>query len=595
MAAREHYKASYLPEVSTTSDTVWQEVVGLSFSPAAGADYIVFWSVELINKTHFAYDAKCRVRTGSEVSVEFSQECRGTNEYPSYSGFYRLTGGGSPALVTLEIQSEWPGSTIFAQNANLVAIRLGTGDQYTEVLGRAAVIGGTNTWSDVATITWTPDAGDYLIFGHSLTDNYTATAPVYARLAFDGTGNYEATSGHPEVVGPPKNLTPTHQLWKRTVAPGGVSRTATWQGRSHSAGSEVGFAANRLLILRLSDFDAAYYGELTTLLTVAGEGVGSLVSIEGTVTGSPHLVLGSWGAAGSSASSLLDTRLFDSGEQIGRSFQKSMAAASNRGLTSGHNSVGQYSAGPRIWSLDLVGDGALTSYGRPGSALAVLDLGSQGDVLSAGSVGFSEVRVTAALRGARRLITTAGGLFLAGLNSGLALGYRTHASTEPFHLGAQIARMGVARRLVGTSKAVSLIGQAAGLMRSWAAVRYPLTAASIGFAKLASAARLIVNRRLGISAEAVVLAGLDGRPKYGRFVTAGTATVAFSGVELAWPRTYVVHAGPDLMWCAAAPCLLRYSGQQFWSVAPPLGEAWAQAAVTPEAWTPALITAEDWS
>lgn len=595
MAAREYFKASHLDEVFTTSDTAWQPIVSLPFTPADGVDYIVFWSLELINKSTTVYDAKCRIITDGVVSVEFGQESRGTIEYPSYFGFYRLTGGGSALTVALEIMAEVSGQVVCARNANLVALRLAPGDQYAESLSRAAVTGGTETWTDVVGLTWAPDAGEYLVLGHSLTDNYASTAPLYGRLLFDGAGNKEASAGHPEVTGPPKNLTPIHQMWKRTVPAAGVGRSASWQGRSHAAGTEVGWAANRLLILKLSGFDAAYYAELANLLTVDDAAYVPMASVAGTVGAGPHLLLGSWGAAGSSASALMDTQVVDGGVQVGRSLQKSMSSASNRGQTGGHLSVRTYDPGERSWSLDLKAEGAFAVYGRPGSSVAVLDLGANGQSLAALQGSFDGAGRPAGLRIARGLGGARGTVVFAGLSGAPRRGFGLPAVEAAFACGAGASTLSVARRIGAPARNLSLAGWPTDLAKFSAGVRHVLAAGPRALAIGLGSARLAAARRLSNVVSLVGQAGLGASVRRGVGVGGerGSFVVAREGVG--WGRTYVLSPRSAFLAIRAVPPPLRYSGQQFWNATSPVGEAWVIAAATPKTWSDTPGTPEQWT
>lgn len=538
MAAREYFRASYPDEVSTTSDAVWQGVVNLPFTPAVGADYIVFWSVELINKSTTAYDAKCRIVTDGAVSVEFGQEARGTAEYPSYFGFYRLTGGGSSLTLALEVMAEVAGQLISARNANLVVLRMGPGDQYAEALGRAAVTGVTDTWTDVASLTWTPEAGEYLVLGHSLTDNYAATAPVYGRLVFDGTGSKEVTAGHAEVAGPPKNLTPTHQMWKRTVPASGVSRTAIWQGRSHNAGSEVGWGANRLLILKLAGFEAAFYAELSSLLTVDDAAYVPMASVAGTASAGPHLFLGSWGVAGSSASAVMDVQVVDQGVRVGRSLHKAMSSASNRGQTGGHLSLRTYDQGERTWSLDVKAEGAFQAYGRPGSSIAVLNLGLAGRSISALQGLYDEAGPPAGLRITRKLTGARGAVVLAGLSGSLTRRFGFSAHEGSLVWGARSQTLSLARRVRASVQALALAGGGAGLVKVSAGVRVlaGLRALAVGV----GGAGLVIARRLRNAAASLAQAGLETGVRRGLVVQGGGRPLGFEAGDLGWGRTYVM-------------------------------------------------------
>lgn len=595
MAAREHYQASSLPEVFTQSQTEWLQVVGLDFTPANGADYVVFWSLEMTNKTSTTADAKCRVVTSGVVSAEFNQEVRGLEEYTSYTGFYRIVGDGLPTAISMGIQGERAADAIYARSANLIAIRLGPNDQYAESLPRLSVTGGTNIWADCATISWQPAAGDYLVYGFSLTDSYSSTAPVYGRLLFDGTGSWEATTGHPEVGAGQKNLTPTHELWKRTVAVGGVTRTVAWQGRSHNTGSEVGWADNRLLILKLSEFDTVFYAEVTALLSNPATDYLTVASVTGTVAANPHLVLGSWGVSGDSASSITDGRLLDGGTPISRSIQKSMSSANNRGQWTGHASGQTYAAGSRAWSLEIAGNGVNTSFARPGSAIAILDLGSAAKAVDAEAGSFVEAGRVIALRPERKLSAGRAMLAGSGLAAGLGSGRRVGAGAfSGLHSGGR-ASPRVARKVGPAQVSFSLGAFSIGLLKWPDGVQHRLPAEMVDFAVTDRPVGVRATRKVAMASGFFVRANLEAGVARGRVVNAGRGAFAAVAGQVRWGNTYVHDPRAQMFVAAGLNVGLRYSGQQLWTASPIIGEQWAATIDTLEVWRPAAVVSETWN
>ena len=70
MAAREHYSAQSLSDQTFTSGTVWGSGCPLTFTPASGAGYIVWWSCEMVNRTTILNDAKCRITADGVAMAE---------------------------------------------------------------------------------------------------------------------------------------------------------------------------------------------------------------------------------------------------------------------------------------------------------------------------------------------------------------------------------------------------------------------------------------------------------------------------------------------------------------------------------------------
>lgn len=393
MSVREHYSSHSGTEVSNTSSTAWASVHTLTFTPASGADYIVFWSLELANKSNNFSDAKCLIRTGDTANVLFNVEGRLSTEYAVRSGFYKITGAGAPVTVDISIQAETSPDNICARNASLAALRLGPNDQYAESLPRNAVTSGLFSWTDLTAVTWTPDAGDYLILGSSLADNYAVTAPAYARLALNDVGNSDTGCFVADLT----NLAPFGQVWKQTVAVGGGSRTAKWQGRAHNEGSVAGFSGNRVLVLALGDLDGHHYAETTGFLPTVAATHTDALALSGTVRAAPHLILAGWSTVASSMSFQVETAFDDGGIRRTNSARQVTSTSNSRGLGEGYFGVATYVAGPHAWALTQKGDGVATTYLRPASAFAILDLGAAADTIGS-AAGVSAVSGVGASR-----------------------------------------------------------------------------------------------------------------------------------------------------------------------------------------------------
>lgn len=76
MASREHYTKQSLAEASFMSATDWGSACPMTFTPALGGEYVVFWNVEMVNRTSTLSDAKCRVTADGVAKAEFNVEYR---------------------------------------------------------------------------------------------------------------------------------------------------------------------------------------------------------------------------------------------------------------------------------------------------------------------------------------------------------------------------------------------------------------------------------------------------------------------------------------------------------------------------------------
>jgi hypothetical protein len=308
MSRREHYAAA-TPGETTTTSTAWSEAARLTFTPGVGKTYVVFWSVEAANKGNTTTDVRLRVAVDGASAVEANIESRSTLEYPSYSGFFPIAGDGAAKAVTIEVAAEAAGVNVAARNGNLVALALTGQDVYAESLGRTAVT--SNAFTTVVSATWSPPAGDYLILASCLTDNFATTAPVYGRLEFDGAATPDTGAGHAEVAAGQASVVPLGMIWRRTVTAEGA-KTAAWRVRAHTSNNEIGSTDNRLLILDLSGFDQAFYGEIADAHHAGTEASFTpALTVSGSASGNPHLVLAAWSIAALNNSLMMETRLVE--------------------------------------------------------------------------------------------------------------------------------------------------------------------------------------------------------------------------------------------------------------------------------------------
>jgi hypothetical protein len=383
MTAREFFSAENLGEFTVTSNTVWGSACTLS-PTLASADYIVFWTVELTNQSNTTADAEARVTVGGTVVATMNSENRSTSEWASYSGFSKITGSGSPLTIELQVKAETSGNSIVCRNRRLTVLRMGSSDHYVESIPRQAVTaGGTTTWAEVLSTSFTPAAGDYLVLAHSMSDNYATTTSVYGKFSWDGTPEADtefSAAGHAEIAAGQKNVIPLNKLRVYSEATGGVSRTVKWLGRSNQNGFEVGFAQNRLLILKLSDFPAAHSAWLSETAWVEGAIPTETLSITPTVSANPHLLLASWYVNNTSSTNNLISSVLDDSDDtndaastVARAFSTNSSRA--QGMSFG--GIRSYAAGPRKIAITLnsAASGDWVEL-LPSSAFIALDLGA---------------------------------------------------------------------------------------------------------------------------------------------------------------------------------------------------------------------------
>ncbi|MCX7587185.1 hypothetical protein [Phenylobacterium sp. 58.2.17] len=603
MAAREHYAAEVLSETTFTSNVTWGSACTLSPTLATGGDYIVFWNLELTNQSNTSSDAQAQVTVDGTAVAAFNVENRLTSEWGAYAGFFKVTGTGAALAIDLEVKAETNGNNIICRNRRLTVLRMGAGDVYVESTARQAVTaGGTTNWADVLSTSFSPAVGDYLVLAHSMTDNYATTTSAYGKFVWDGTaeGNTEiAAAGHADITAGQKNLFPLNKQRVYAEATGGVSRTVTWQGRSNQNSFEVGFAQNRLLILKLADFDAAYPARQATTTTVTGGATPTeTLSITPTVSANPHLLLGSWYANNLTSATRLVTSVLDDANDdsdAASAAMRSYSTNNDRAQASSFAGVRSYVAGARKICLNLNAsqDGDTVAL-MASSAFIALDLGGSGQTLTPGSGAFTQTGRVAATHATRKLPVAARSFTLAGFNNAIGRGFKVRADTRGYGLAGRPAglRRGV-RLAAGGAGTFTLSGVAASLTRTIAG--RTMTAAAAAFAVTGRTAGLRVGRKLRAAPEGFVWSRLAAGLRWIRRPSAAPGVFALSGGRAAWGWVHVLRPAAAIVTAAGSGPALRYSGAQAWRPIPMSGEAWVPKRGKGETWSPLDDLAEIWS
>ena len=600
MAAREHYAAEVLSETTFTSNVTWGSACTLSPTLANGADYIVFWNLELTNQSNTSADAQAQVTVGGTAVATFNVENRATSEWGAYAGFFKVTGTGAALALALEVKAETNGNSIVCRNRRLTVLRMGAGDVYAESTARQAVTaGGTTTWADVLSTSFSPAVGDYLVLAHSMTDNYATTTSAYGKFVWDGTaeGNTElAAAGHADITAGQKNLVPLNKQRVYSEATGGVSRTVTWQGRSNQNTFEVGFAQNRLLILKLADFDAAYPArQATTTTATGGASPTETLSITPTVSANPHLLIGSWYANNLTSSTRLVTSvLADSGDAASAAM-RSYQINNDRGQASSFAGLRTYAAGSRKISLNLNAsqDGDSIAL-LASSAFVALDLGSTGgQTLTAATGAIILSGKAAATRVTRKLPLAARSFTLAGINAAIRKGYRVRADVRGYGLTGISARVARGLKLRVSAQAFTLTGIAAGLIRTVAGRTISAVMGALTLTR--QPAGLRIGRKLRAAPEPFVWSRLAAGLRWTRRLVASPSSFALGGGSVGWGWVHILRAAPATYSLNGQAATLRYSGGQGWQPVPGTPETWSPKPGKGETWTPVGDTPEIWS
>lgn len=593
MAAREYYAAHVASEVTTTSATTWANAATLDFTPANGRDYVLLWSLELACKTDTGTDAKYRLSLDGTPVTTSNVESRVTAEYPSFFGFFKVSGAGASRSVSVGIQAEQAGQTVAVRNVSLIALALGADDHYAEALGRTDVTAGGTLWADLVSTSWTPPTdGDYVFLSSCLVDNYAATAPAYGRFDIGWT-SVEWPAAVAEVAAGQMNFVAHGGVWVDGLA-GGSPATLKWQGRSLNNGNNSGWTDNRILALRLSDFHRATGAVSPSDSGDTSSSLTNVLTLTDTAGGNPQLVLGAWTAAASVNNLLGAVRISDGLGTIANSARRTFATSVGRGASSGFYALRQgYAGGSQSWLLDRSSDGANSYVVRGGATLVVLDLGSAGQTLSAGAQSYALMGRAAASRAARRLPGAARSYSTSGVNATPRKGYRVRADARGHGLTGRGANLARGLRLTVAASSYALAGPVTGMLRSVAGRR--LAAGPAAFSIQRRAAAVATARRVRAGAEAFVWSRLAGALRWVRLLAAGPGPYGLVGRPIEWDWVHILTPTPTGFAVAAPDAALRYSGVQFWQPAPGTSEAWSPRPGASETWIPADETTEAWT
>ncbi|WGU39088.1 hypothetical protein [Phenylobacterium sp. NIBR 498073] len=482
----------------------------------------------------------------------------------------------------------------------MTVLRMGAGDVYAESVARQAVTaGGTTTWADVLSTSFSPAVGDYLVLAHSMTDNYATTTSAYGKFVWDGTAetNTEpAMAGHADITAGQKNLVPLNKQRVYSEATGGVSRTVAWQGRSNQNTFEVGYAQNRLLILKLADFEAAHVARQASFSAELSTATPfEALSITPTVSANPHLLIGSWYFNNVTTSSRVVTSVLADSGDAASAVARNYSANNDRGQAASFAGLRSYAAGSRKIALNIntSPEGEYVAL-LASSAFIALDLGSAGgQTLTAATGAIILSGKAAATRVTRKLPIAVRSFTLAGINAAIRKGYRVRADVRGYGLAGFSARVARGLKLRVSAQAFTMTGIAAGLIRTVAG--RTISAATGALTLTRQPAGLRIGRKLRAAPEPFVWSRLAAGLRWTRQLAASGASFSLSGRQIGWGWVHILRGAPAAYSLNGQAATLRYSGGQGWQPVPGTPETWNPKASKSETWTPVGDTPEIWS
>jgi len=178
-----HYYAEELSVISTTSNTIWENVCTLNLSQPEAGDYLVIATMQ--GKADTALGAYGEFRLVRDETNELNYAMEETdNFYHSFMSTEILTASGSDDYkYQLQIQSSLVSYTTAAQNAAIIAIKLSTSNYASlDNLTQGSTTSASYVKHSGLTVTPTVPGDDYWLIHSSNFRSLTATSLVCSRL-----------------------------------------------------------------------------------------------------------------------------------------------------------------------------------------------------------------------------------------------------------------------------------------------------------------------------------------------------------------------------------------------------------------------------
>jgi len=297
---RQNYYAESTGE-STTTNTSYQDKTTLTFTPDDNSTYVIVASW-LMRESSTSYQVLAKLTRTTGTAKDFNEliyQPKDASDYISGGAVAIDTFGSSPGSQTYKIQymTNNASGTAGIKEAKIIAIKLTNLDKYAEVEARTQTA--LTAYQDKTTLTFTPEtAGDYIILASATGDGESASYDFRIQLNVDGTA-YSNYNIEPAYIN-------NRYLWGmvKRVNLAASSHTIKIQYSSESTNTsrEAGIAHARIVVLRADLFNNNYYSESETRVTTTSTSYQDKTTLTQTPLAQDHLIIGSAGIDGSSAS-----------------------------------------------------------------------------------------------------------------------------------------------------------------------------------------------------------------------------------------------------------------------------------------------------
>jgi len=240
---------------SSTTSTVYQDKVSISFTPQITADFVIIATAEVQGSSR-SYQAKAQLSVNSTAYQELMYRVKDLADWYPFCGLKRLTlNEGTNYVIKIEFCTNNAAETAYIRNARLIIMSLQSEYAESEELSTTS----STSWQDKVTLAFTPpDDGDYLIIATANCRGSATNRDVNIRLVQDDTIVHTDT-----IRRPGSGTTANYYTF-------GVIRKVTLDAALHnfkiqycSSGTPgiAGINYAHLVAIKLSLFDNNHYAE----------------------------------------------------------------------------------------------------------------------------------------------------------------------------------------------------------------------------------------------------------------------------------------------------------------------------------------------
>lgn len=383
-ATRAYWSAAQVGPLTHANLILREDALTLTFTPDAGStDYYLFFAFEgAINSNSSLFQAWINDATASADLRAFARTASQTSptNYLSYAGFLKWTSPASPVSQTFKIQyaPSALGLTCTIRNLFMVALKKAATDQYAESLGHQTST--ITAPANAASLTFTPSAGDFIVFGSAILDQTNTSGAIGAELndsfAMRAPDDGLQLSAQVGVVSASELVPFNALIWETLPA---SSQTFNIAFNAQLGSGTAGIANVNILAMRIDGFFAAYLATLGNSYADSTQtSYADVLTLTQSLAATDHLVLASWDHQGAGNSVSTYSQFTQAGATKSEAIRQGLATGANDNFV-GSISLQSGLSGSTTWKIQAKTQTAGTRVKVLGNAIiAALQLGSIG-------------------------------------------------------------------------------------------------------------------------------------------------------------------------------------------------------------------------